>query len=88
MTPRTIWRLFKIGRRVKKWVETAYTKELERVLVETQGNLVALDLYMEDAQIKDPTARQQVVGIIAKLDETVESLKVKKLDPFEMSQGE
>lgn len=77
MTPRMWWQVFKIGRRVKKWVETAYTKELERVLVEVRRDLDNINPH-----------GYQIDKVIAKLDETVESLKIKKLDPFEMDQGE
>ncbi len=77
MTLRTIWQLFKIGRRVKKWVETSYTKELERVLVEVRRDLDNINPH-----------GYQIDKVIDKLDETVESLKINKLDPFEMDQGE
>ena len=77
MTLRTIWQLFKIGRRVKKWVETSYTKELERVLVEVRRDLDNINPH-----------GYQIDKVIDKLDETVESLKINKLDPFEMEQGE
>ena len=77
MTLRTIWQLFKIGRRVKKWVETSYTKELERVLVEVRQDLDNINPH-----------GYQIDKVIDKLDENVESLKINKLDPFEMDQGE
>ena len=64
---------------VKRGIDVAYDKDLERVLVETRTSL---------AKIKDlpigPLPSRGLLDVIDKLDETIDTLKNRKLNPFNM----
>ena len=73
MTPRMWLRTFLA---VKRGVDVSYDKDLERVLVETRDDLIKIELGVRFSK--------SIHEIINRLDETVDALKNRKLDPFNM----
>ena len=63
---------------VKRGIDVAYNEDLERVLVATRDDLVTIKSLMPLYSVRE------LQGVIDRLDETIDILKNRKLDPFNM----
>ena len=84
MTPRMWLRTFLA---VKRGVDVSYDKDLERVLVETRNDLARIKSLPQASVSLSlnsvyPVLLTELQGVIDKLDVTIDVLKNRKLNPF------